>query len=238
MHSFGMTEHYVILVEFPLVVNPLSILLSGKPFIENFVWKPERGARFLVMSKQDGNIVGTYESEAFFAFHHINAFEQDGDLLVDVAAFPDASIIHQLYLGNLLGPKGGVLTESEYRRYRLPAGGATARYERLSEESIELPRINYEQNNGHEYRFAYGVSQQKAHPDDFLNQLVKVDVIQRSARTWFEEDSYPGEPVFVAAPDAIGEDEGVVLSVVLDGRKGTSFLLVLDAASFTEIALQ
>src|SRR5713101_7033333 len=236
MHSFGMTEHYVILVEFPLVVNPLSILLSGKPFIENFVWKPERGARFLVMSKQDGNIVGTYESEAFFAFHHINAFEQDGDLLVDVAAFPDASIIHQLYLGNLLGPKGGVLTESEYRRYRLPAGGATARYERLSEESIELPRINYEQNNGHEYRFAYGVSQQKAHPDDFLNQLVKVDVIQRSARTWFEEDSYPGEPVFVAAPDATGEDEGVILSVVLDGERGRSFLLVLDAASFTELA--
>ena len=67
-------EHYVILVEFSLIVNPLSILLSGKPFIENFIWKPERGARFLVMSKGDGNIVGTYESEAFFAFHHINAF--------------------------------------------------------------------------------------------------------------------------------------------------------------------
>ncbi|MFL5590598.1 MAG: carotenoid oxygenase family protein [Ktedonobacteraceae bacterium] len=46
----------------------------------------------------------------------------------------------------------------------------------------------------------------------------------------------PGEPVFVAAPDAISEDEGIVLSIVLDGRKGTSFLLVLDAASFTEIA--
>src|SRR5229473_2326247 len=69
-----------------------------------------------------------------------------------------------------------------------------------------------------------------------LNQLVKVDVIQRSARTWFEEDSYPGEPVFVAAPDATGEDEGVILSVVLDGERGRSFLLVLDAASFTELA--
>ena len=79
MHSFGMMEHYVILVEFPLIVNPLSILLSGKPFIENFIWKPERGARFLEMSKEDGNIVGTYESEAFFAFHHINTFEQDGN---------------------------------------------------------------------------------------------------------------------------------------------------------------
>jgi beta,beta-carotene 9',10'-dioxygenase len=51
-----------------------------------------------------------------------------------------------------------------------------------------------------------------------------------------EEGYYPGEPVFVAIPDATSEDEGVILSVVLDGKQGHSFLLVLDAASFTELA--
>lgn len=42
----------------------------------------------------------------------------------------------------------------------------------------------------------------------------------------------------MAAPGAAGkdEDEGVILSVVLDSGKGKSFLLVLDAASFTEVA--
>jgi beta,beta-carotene 9',10'-dioxygenase len=42
--------------------------------------------------------------------------------------------------------------------------------------------------------------------------------------------------VFVAAPDAEGEDEGVLLSIVLDGERGTSFLLVLDARSLDELA--
>jgi carotenoid cleavage dioxygenase-like enzyme len=42
--------------------------------------------------------------------------------------------------------------------------------------------------------------------------------------------------VFVAAPDAGNEAEGVLLSVVLDGRNDSSFLLVLDASSMTEIA--
>jgi beta,beta-carotene 9',10'-dioxygenase len=42
--------------------------------------------------------------------------------------------------------------------------------------------------------------------------------------------------VFVGCPDTDGEDEGVVLSVVLDGRKGSSFLLVLDATSLEELA--
>ena len=42
--------------------------------------------------------------------------------------------------------------------------------------------------------------------------------------------------MFVAAPDAEDEDEGVLLSVVFDGRNGNSFLLVLDAASLEEVA--
>ena len=32
------------------------------------------------------------------------------------------------------------------------------------------------------------------------------------------------------------EDDGVLLSVVLDGSAGTSFLLVLDATDLTEVA--
>ena len=47
---------------------------------------------------------------------------------------------------------------------------------------------------------------------------------------------YPGEPVFVAAPDAEAEDDGVLLSVVFDSRSGRSFMLVLDAAELTELA--
>jgi carotenoid cleavage dioxygenase-like enzyme len=40
----------------------------------------------------------------------------------------------------------------------------------------------------------------------------------------------------VARPGGVGEDDGVLLSVVLDAERGTSFLLVLAADSFTELA--
>ncbi len=79
MHSFGMTENYIVLAKFPLVVNPLRLKFSGKPFIENYEWKPERGTRFILMSKKDGWIK-SFASDAFFAFHHINAFEENGDV--------------------------------------------------------------------------------------------------------------------------------------------------------------
>jgi beta,beta-carotene 9',10'-dioxygenase len=42
--------------------------------------------------------------------------------------------------------------------------------------------------------------------------------------------------VFVAAPDARAENEGVLLSVVFDAGRGTSFVLVLDAQTLGEVA--
>jgi carotenoid cleavage dioxygenase-like enzyme len=70
----------------------------------------------------------------------------------------------------------------------------------------------------------------------WLDRIVKADVAKRSSTIWAEDGCYPGEPVFVAAPNAAHEDEGALLSVVLDGRTGNSFLLVLDASSLQELA--
>ena len=57
-----------------------------------------------------------------------------------------------------------------------------------------------------------------------------------SAATWFNAGLYPGEPVFVCAPAAKSEDDGALLSIVLDIARDRSLLLVLDAASLKELA--
>jgi carotenoid cleavage dioxygenase-like enzyme len=63
-----------------------------------------------------------------------------------------------------------------------------------------------------------------------------VDIQTRETKTWTEENCYPGEPIFVPKPDRMTEDNGVILSVVLDAKRGTSFLLVLNATTFEEIS--
>jgi carotenoid cleavage dioxygenase-like enzyme len=45
-----------------------------------------------------------------------------------------------------------------------------------------------------------------------------------------------GEPIFVPAPSPTAEDDGVLLSVVLDAPTERSYLLVLDARSLSELA--
>ena len=231
MHSFALTSRYAVLFDQPLVVNPLRLAFGNRPFIENYEWKPERGSRFLVIDRQKGSLRATVEAEAFFTFHQVNAFEDDGELVVDLVGFDDASIIDALYMDKL-GSGVREASGGRLRRYRLPLDGGTARSEELYDEPVELPRIAYRSRNGRPYRYVYAVAAPGA---GYFESLVKVDVDGRWARRWREPDCYPGEPVFVAAPDATAEDDGVVLSVVVDAAAERSFLLVLDAASFEEI---
>jgi beta,beta-carotene 9',10'-dioxygenase len=73
VHSFGMSARYLILAEFPLVVNPLRLKFSGKPFIRNYQWEPDPAVRFHVIEKDSGHVVRTARSRAVFAFHHVNS---------------------------------------------------------------------------------------------------------------------------------------------------------------------
>ena len=65
---------------------------------------------------------------------------------------------------------------------------------------------------------------------------MKVDVRDGGRSEWSAPGCYPGEPIFVREPGNDTEDGGVILSVVLDAGAGRSFLLVLDAGSFEELA--
>jgi carotenoid cleavage dioxygenase-like enzyme len=234
MHSFAMSENYLVLVEFPLTVSALDLKFSGRPFILNYRWRPERGLKFVVVNKDTGREVTTARADAAFAFHHVNAFEDGEDLVIDMIAYGDATIIDKLYLARLRAgtplDATGLLT-----RYCVPlSGGGQVTRETLASEPLELPRINYEAHAGKPYRYVWGTGIQVK--GDFLDSIVKIDTESGKVASWYEAGLYPGEPVFVPAPAAQGEDDGVLLSVVLDIGKDRSFLLVLDAATLQEKA--
>jgi beta,beta-carotene 9',10'-dioxygenase len=231
MHSFGLSERWLVLAEFPYVVNPLRLALSGRPYIENFRWKPELGTRFTLIDRATGDATGPFEAEPCFGFHHVNAFERDGEVVADIVVFDDAGIVEDLYLDRLRA--GKPVARPQLRRFRIRPGQTSVREVRVLDDGFELPRINYGRCNEQPYRYAWGVG---VGPGGWLERIVKADVEEHSTAEWSEPGCYPGEPVFVAAPDAGGEDEGVLLSVVLDSERGTSFLLVLDAATLSELA--
>ena len=237
VHSFAITQRFVVLVVYPLVVNPLALLLSGRPFIENYRWRPDLGTRIVVLDGDDGEVRGSYRADACFAFHHINAWDDGDSVVFDLCTYPDAGVVDALYLDALRENRG--VPVATPTRFRVDLGGGTVTSAALTEESLELPGIAYSRYNGRPYRYAYGVGARDRvgyTSRNFVDQLVKLDTTTGSVERWYQDGCYPGEPVFVPMPgDERDEDAGVVLSVVLDTSTGRSFLLVLSAATFSEL---
>ena len=54
-----------------------------------------------MFDKDGGALVASAESDPAFGFHHVNAYEEGDDILIDLIAYDDAGIIDQLYLSRL-----------------------------------------------------------------------------------------------------------------------------------------
>lgn len=231
-HSFALTDRYVVLTEPPFRLDPLDVLLpwrGGEGFVDAFRWEPERGTRFRLIDRDTGAVAASYRGPATFVFHHVNAVERDGDVVVDFVGFPDDDAIQTLYLDALrdgVAPPRGTLW-----RVRLPVEGGAPSRDALA-SGLTLPRTNEAYlTQGHRYTWAQGRGPSTA----FADRIVKAGPDGITA-TWETPGWFCGEPVVVGHPDGEEPDEGIVLVVALDPDAERSVLAVLDAATLAERA--
>lgn len=133
-------------------------------------------------------------------------------------------------------------TRPTYRRYRLsgitsPSSTRSIRKATLEYESeqsaMELPTINPNFNTK-PYRYVYGVTD--TGKSVLFDGIVKYDTKTHETKVWRVHGHTAGEAIFVPDPESAEEDGGVLLTVVLDGYEGKSYLLILDARTFETVA--
>lgn len=84
----------------------------------------------------------------------------------------------------------------------------------------------------HTVRFVYGMG---IFGNALFEKLIKLNVETKEFVTWEESGGFTSERVFVKAPDGKAEDDGVILSCVINVKEKTTSLLVLDAKEFKEL---
>lgn len=239
MHSFAVTENYVILTEFPFVVKPSDLVSKGKPFISNYFWKPELGTKFIVIDKKNGKLIGKYTTRPFFAFHHANAFEKDGAIHLDIVTYENSDIITGSAFYNNRRDVLEQIAPSKLERFSLSPEKGVITSRVILDKVMEFPRVN-SRHDGKPYQYLYsvGFGKDALSKEDVIKseKLYKVDMANGTALEWSEANCSPGEPIFVPAPGGKTEDAGVILCVVLDHGRHTSFLLILDGETFKEIS--
>ncbi|TPX34660.1 hypothetical protein SmJEL517_g02720 [Synchytrium microbalum] len=253
VHSFTLTDKYIVIPFYPYSVSIGGVsVLWHQNVLDSLVWDGSKETRLAVVDRKSGAHVATYVTDSFFAFHTINAWDAGDDIIFDTCGVDDATLVTDFYLNNMR-KKGGLTKFPRVRRYVLsnlsqaikthdpndatltPSAASKApkaSFTIISTVGVELPRFNPHYHRK-PYQYVYGISTKS----DFIDALCKVDVTGvDAAKVWSEPHCYPGEPVFMPSPNATAEDDGVILSVVLDASKGSSFLLVLDAHTFVEVA--
>jgi beta,beta-carotene 9',10'-dioxygenase len=233
VHSIGLSARFAILIEYPYTANALELLVPGRAFIDNFTWDGRAASKFHLIDLRGDRDPVTCEGEPFFCFHHIAAFDDGDDVVVDVVGYDDARIVGDVSISRLRANEDVALHGLGVRRYRCsPSKGAATR-EALAGENlpIEFPRTNA--RPGVRNRYYYGV---RFGASTFRSDaLCRIDVDDGTTRAYERAGESPGEAVFAARPGAIAEDDGALLFVTFDSERDESALVAIDAATFEEL---
>jgi torulene dioxygenase len=259
IHSLFLTENYVVLCVWNSFITwgGLSVLYNKNivDAIERF--NPSHKSMWYVVDRKHGKgLVATYDSMPFFCFHTVNAWEEPSntekgktDIVAELCMYDNTDVIHRFFYDNLLSSNDknayvGKKREScqpSQAQFRLPNVEPVSSEPKKSTAelvfkadkmiSMELPTINPSYLT-RKHRYTYGTADRLK--SSFMDGIVKFDNVTQTSTFWETDAHTPGEPIFVADPEGKHEDDGVLLSVVLDGISGKSYLLVLDAKDLSE----
>lgn len=249
MHTFGITENYFILIEQPMcltVPKKLLRMFLDTPSHQFMRWFNNEMCRFIVINRKTGRPVDEFYSRGFCYFHIINQYEDSNRVVIDICTFKDSSVIDKYYFDAMKNAQNNPnycdLVEGAPYRFILPIaenwprenGRKIVVAEQITDVICDMPTIYYDKFVGKDYRYFYAMKLCAA--TICPGMLIKVDVKNKTSKSWYEEGAYPSEPIFVPSPGAQDEDHGVILSCLIYGENENCVnLLVLDAKSFEEI---
>jgi beta,beta-carotene 9',10'-dioxygenase len=229
IHAFGLTPRHVIVIGHPFDVRPHRMLWSNRGFIDHFEYRPDAGTTLWLVDRASG-AVREHTAPSGFVFHVVNAFEDGDATVMDVALYPDASVVSQLRT-DAIAKDGFPGLVPSIVRWTMREGARDAKVEIIAAEGFEFPAVSYRKKNGQRHGVTWGA---RIGANAARATIVRHD---GASERGYEEDGYVfGEPVFVARPTSTDEDDGVVLSVGSHRTLDRSAMVVLDARTLDVVA--
>ncbi|KAL4425949.1 hypothetical protein ABPG75_009965 [Micractinium tetrahymenae] len=245
IHDFPATATHAVLPEMPLYFNLPNLISGGTTDYIFMDWIPSDGTTLHAVDLRTG-AAKRFRAPPFFVFHWANAFHSEGGrfLHLDASLYDDPGICNDLYLAPLRADyrPGAVPGRAWLRRITLdldaPDGSDVVSIEPLvADEATACPPFDFPKVSpllrGQPHRYVWGAC--SVRPTSAHNAVAKFDTQQKTVQIWHESGTLVGEPAFVPAPGATAEDDGVVLTVLVQAD-GSAALSVLDGRTLTEVA--
>ncbi|TRW15262.1 carotenoid oxygenase family protein [Glacieibacterium frigidum] len=176
-----------------------------------------------------------FEAAPTYVLHFLNAYEEGDEVVVDgyFQTNPTPKPLADAGAhGHLMAYLDQHSMETRLHRWRFNLADGTTKEERLDDRTVEFGMIN-QKFSGRKYRYVYSTL---AKPGWFLFEgFVKHDLDTGEAiEVRLNQGRYASEAPFAPRIGATDEDDGYIVSFIIDENRGTSECILIDAKRFAD----
>lgn len=176
-----------------------------------------------------------FEAAPTYVLHFLNAYEEGDEVIVDgyFQTNPTPEPIADAGAhGHLMAYLDQHSMATRLHRWRFNLSDGTTKEERLDDRTVEFGMIN-QKFAGRKYRYVYSTL---AKPGWFLFEgFVKHDLETGEAiEVRLAPGRYASEAPFAPRIGAVDEDDGYIVSFIIDENRGTSECILIDAKRFAD----
>lgn len=249
-HDFAITERFMVFAASPqsfgdgsaagAVKAGLGVLTGQTALAQSVTFDSEKPTKFMLFRRgaDGGEEPIEIEVDTHFNFHFANAYENDlGQIVVDTVR-ADRMELGQMVPGKPIWETISYAEDvpaSTLWRYVLDPSTATlVSSAQVCSRPLDFPVVN-RRVSGQKHRFVWAATGSRETESAPPQGIIKIDTEQpEKTQVWLPPPhQFCGEPCFAAkqgaGPDS-DEDEGYILTLIVDGQTKVSQLAVLDAA--------
>jgi carotenoid cleavage dioxygenase len=225
-HDLAITERYTIFMDLSLMWDPAQ-LAQGKTRVKFFRDRPTRFG--LLPRRAAGAEVRWFEAAPCYMYHTINAWEEvDRVVLLGCRIEAPLSGDPENPAGEEVPSIGFLRLSPRLHRWTFDLASGSTKEEVLDDVLAEFPRMD---NRRLGVRTRYSYHQRiAAAPTLLFDGVIKYDgETGRAVAHSYPAGCFGGETVFAPREGGAGEDDGYLLTFVVDEASGRSELYILDA---------
>merc|ERR1712150_17503 len=201
-------------------------------------------------NRKDGS-VRSVEAPGFVLAHIANAWEDGEDILMDLSHYgmdERLGFFRMFLFKDLKKEVRDKWQKNKIMRFRIRSDGTVESENLLPNEPdsmFELLTTN-PKYHGKEYCTLWSVQAGSSAYDEEWNStkvgpagaygLAKRNFCTGERRGLYDPGLYPSEPQFIPNPNGSDEDDGVLVGLVFDSYRNTSFVQAIDAKTMKQIA--
>jgi all-trans-8'-apo-beta-carotenal 15,15'-oxygenase len=228
-HDFVITEKYLVFCFGPIMFNGIKMMMGLGSFDGELSWDGNRPTKILLVPRDRGMHPKWIDAEPFFQFHFANAYDDGRSVVIDFARYDNYNTVGD-ELRNFW--KTNWPSHGAARMTRLaidPTSGKTETRLLAARVATEFPRID-PRRMGSAHRAIYFAAASQGAVQGMQQSIVRLDTITGNVASHdFAPSGYVGEPVFIPAKTNGTEDDGYVVTLVLDARTKRTDIVILDA---------